>query len=75
MVFPDCIGGVYGPPVILDALQISRASLAIAEVVRRFCIAADLPFNPNLMQPRGRPTVEAALQLLRDDSEYRSLAR
>ncbi|HTN00807.1 MAG TPA: hypothetical protein VL132_02970 [Planctomycetaceae bacterium] len=41
----------------------------------RRCSSAALPFNLALMQPRGRPTIAAALQVLRDDSEYRSLVR
>lgn len=75
VVFQDRIGGVYGPPVILDGLQVYRAFLAASEAFQRLATAAALPFNLVLMQPRGRPTVEAALQVLRDDHEFRSLAR
>lgn len=75
VVFQDRVGGVYGPPVILDGLQVYRAFLAGSEAVIRFATAAALPFTFVLMQTRGRPAVEAALQVLLDDSEYRSLAR
>lgn len=75
VVFQDRAGGVYGPPVILDGLQVYRAFLAVSKAVQRFCVAADLPLHLDLMEPRGRPTVQAAIQILRDDSEYRSLAR
>lgn len=75
VVFQDRVGGVYGPPVILDGLKCYQAFLAVSEAVQRFATVAALPFNPALMQPRGRPTVEAALQALRDDCEFRSLAR
>ncbi len=75
VVFQDRVGGVYGPPVLLDGLKCYRTFLATAEAISRFVTVAALPFNLALMQPRGRPTVEAALRALQDDREFRSLAR
>lgn len=75
VVCQNCVDGVYGPPVFLDGLKCYRAFLATAEAVSRFATVAALPFNPTLMQPRGRPTVQTALQILRDDFEYRIAGR
>lgn len=60
VVFRDCCGGVYGPPVILDGLQVYRNLAAISEAARRFAAIACMAFDRVLQQvdrelktPRG----------------------
>lgn len=45
------------------------------QILRQLAERLDVPFSFALIPRRGTPTVETALRILQDDSEYRILAR